>query len=260
MKNLIVRADDAGSSQSTNRAMLECLRAGVLKNVSVMVCPAAFDDFVTLYLAAKNLPEHDLGIHATITSEWFAPRWGSVLEPDRVSSLLDDHGYFPPRNDDQSEALLEEMLAEVAAQLAKMRAAKLEPQYLDTHMFFAWALGWLEPLGAFADREGLIFADRFEYLDVPGVWPPEPINLQRFESALRAMPDGKQIWPAHPAFADAEIAAMNSTDLPAKFNLPWRDADRRILCDPATIELLNRLESVISSEVKGHDTPLSFSL
>jgi chitin disaccharide deacetylase len=242
MKNLIVRADDAGSSQSTNRAMLECLRAGVLKNVSVMVCPAAFDDFVTLYLAAKNLPEHDLGIHATITSEWFAPRWGSVLEPDRVSSLLDDHGYFPPRNDDQSEALLEEMLAEVAAQLAKMRAAKLEPQYLDTHMLFAHSLGWLEPLGDFAEREGLIFAERFSYLDLRGPWPPNPLTLQNLESGINVMPESPQIWALHPAFNDAEIAAMDSTELPARFNAPWRDADRRILCDPATLELLNRLE------------------
>jgi chitin disaccharide deacetylase len=242
MKTLIVRADDAGSSLSTNRAMLECLRAGVLKNVSVMVCPAAFDDFVALYLAAKNLPAHDLGIHATITSEWFAPRWGSVLEPDRVPSLLDDGGYFPPRTDDHSNALLEEMLAEIAAQLAKMRAAKLEPQYLDTHMLFAHSLGWLEPLGDFADREGLVFAERFSYLDVPGPWPPIPLTLPNLESGIQAMTQVPQIWALHPAFNDAEIAAMDSTDLPAKFNLPWRDADRRALCDPATLELLNRLE------------------
>jgi chitin disaccharide deacetylase len=242
MKNLIVRADDAGSSLSTNRAMLECLRAGVLKNVSVMVCPAAFDDFVALYLAEKNLPEHDLGIHATITSEWFAPRWGSVLEPSRVSSLLDEHGHFRSRNEDQSEALLEEMLAEVAAQLAKMRAAELEPQYLDTHMLFAHSLGWLEPLGEFADREGLVFAERFSYLGVPGPWPPVPLTLNALESGIKTMQQTPQIWALHPAFNDAEIAAMDSTDLPAKFNLPWRDADRHILCDPATLELLNRLE------------------
>jgi hypothetical protein len=242
MKNLIVRADDAGSSLSTNRAMLECLRASVLKNVSVMVCPAAFDDFVTLYLAAKNLPAHDLGIHATITSEWFVPRWGSVLEPDRVSSLLDDHGFFPPRTDDQSNAMLEEMLAEVAAQLAKMRAAKLEPQYLDTHMLFAHSLGWLGPLGDFADREGLIFAERFSYLDVPGPWPPNPLTLPNLESGINVMPESPQIWVLHPAFNDAEIAAMDSTELPAKFNTPWRDADRRILCNPMTLELLARLE------------------
>jgi chitin disaccharide deacetylase len=242
MKNLIVRADDAGSSLSTNRAMLECLRAGVLKNISVMVCPAAFDDFVSLYLAEKNLPAHDLGIHATITCEWFAPRWGSVLEADRVSSLLDDHGHFRPRNDDQSEALLEEMLAEVAAQLAKMRAAKLEPEYLDTHMLFAHSLGWLEALSDFADREGLVFAERFSYLNLPVSWPPVPLTLQNLESDLHTLLDGPQIWALHPAFNDAEIAAMDSTDLPAKFNLPWRHADRRILCDPATLELLNRLE------------------
>jgi YdjC-like protein len=243
MKTLIVRADDAGSSLSTNRAMLECLRAGVLKNVSVMVCPAAFDDFVALYLAERSsLPAHDLGIHATITSEWFAPRWGSVLEPARVSSLLDDHGHFRPSTDDQSEAMLEEMLAEVAGQLAKLRAAKLEPQYLDTHMLFAHSLGWLEPLGDFADREGLIFAERFSYLAVPGPWPPNPLTSQNLESGIKVMPKSPQIWVLHPAFNDAEVAAMDSAELPAKFNLPWRDADRRILCDPATLELLARLE------------------
>jgi chitin disaccharide deacetylase len=243
MKNLIVRADDAGSSSSTNRAMLECLRAGVLKNVSVMVCPAAFDDFATLYLAERSsLPEHDLGIHATITSEWFAPRWGSVLGPDRVPSLLDDQGFFPPRTDDHSNALLEEMLAEVAAQLAKMRAAKLEPQYLDTHMLFAHSLGWLEALGDFADSEGLVFAERFSYLDVLGPWPPIPLTLPNLESGINAMTQPPQIWALHPAFNDAEIAAMDSAELPAKFNLPWRDADRHVLCDPATLEMLNRLE------------------
>jgi YdjC-like protein len=243
MKTLIVRADDAGSSLSTNRAMLECLHAGVLKNVSVMVCPAAFDDFVALYLAeSSSLPEHDLGIHATITSEWFAPRWGSVLEPDRVSSLLDDQGFFPPRTENHSDALLEEMLAEVAAQLAKMRVAKLEPQYLDTHMLFAHSLGWLEPLGDFADREGLVFAERFSYLDVPGPWPPNPLTLPNLESGIKVMSKGPQIWVLHPAFNDAEIAAMDSAELPAKFNTPGRDADRGVLCNPATLELLARLQ------------------
>lgn len=243
MKNLIVRADDAGSSLSTNRAMLECLRAGVLKNVSVMVCPAAFDDFMLLYLAERSsLPKHDLGIHATITSEWFAPRWGSILECDRVSSLLDDRGHFRPSTNDQSGAKLEEMLAEVAAQLAKMRAAKLEPQYLDTHMLFAHSLGWLGPLADFADREGLVFAERFSYLDVPGPWPPNPLTLQNLEFGINTLQDAPQTWVLHPAFNDAEIAAMDSAELPAKFNAPWRDADRHVLCDPATLELLNRLE------------------
>ncbi len=87
---LIVRADDIGSSQSANEAIILTATRGIATSVEVMVPCPWFPE------AVKLLNEHsgiDVGIHLTITSEWEHMKWRPLTD---VPSLTDHNGYFYP--------------------------------------------------------------------------------------------------------------------------------------------------------------------
>jgi hypothetical protein len=85
--------------------------------------------------AFQATPDLDLGVHVTFTSEWPAYKWGPVSSKDRVSSLLDPHGYFPARNQAvQENANAAEFEIEMRAQIELALALGFRPTHLDSHM------------------------------------------------------------------------------------------------------------------------------
>ncbi len=131
-KLLIIHADDAGMCNSENMATEKALASGAVSSTSVMVpCPWS-DAFIAW---ARNHPDADVGIHLTLTAEWNYYRWDGVLPSDQIPSLLDDKGYFP--HSDQVAAKqdkLNEVEAELRAQIDRMIALGVEPSHLDSHM------------------------------------------------------------------------------------------------------------------------------
>ncbi|MFK7880669.1 ChbG/HpnK family deacetylase [Roseobacter sp.] len=87
---LLIRADDAGSSWSSNIGCLQACTHGIARSVEVMMpCP-----WSTHAASLFNLhPEIDIGIHLTLTSEWDAVKW-RPLTP--APSLTDEQGNFLP--------------------------------------------------------------------------------------------------------------------------------------------------------------------
>ena len=82
---------------------------------------------------AKAHPEtHDFGLHLVLSSEWKNYRWGPVSSSDRVPSLLNEHGYF--HQDCVPSVDLEEVEAELRAQIDRAYAMGLVPTHLDSHM------------------------------------------------------------------------------------------------------------------------------
>jgi chitin disaccharide deacetylase len=80
-------------------------------------------------------PELDLGIHATLTSEWAGYRWGPVSTRDHDSGLLDAEGYFPRSCEEvQARGRPEAASTELAAQATAFVRAGLDPTHIDTHM------------------------------------------------------------------------------------------------------------------------------
>ncbi|MTB52371.1 polysaccharide deacetylase family protein [Lewinella sp. W8] len=131
-KLLIVHADDLGVTHATNDASIAALERGTVSSASVMApCP---------WLAevaewARANPNHDLGMHLTLTSEWRLLRWGSSAPSDRVSSLLDSTGYFKPQCSALYEtARAEEVEIEIRAQIDRAISLGLQPTHLDSHM------------------------------------------------------------------------------------------------------------------------------
>jgi predicted glycoside hydrolase/deacetylase ChbG (UPF0249 family) len=131
-KLLIVHADDLGVIHSANQATLKAFKEGAVNSASIMV-PTPWLSEVAEY--AKANPDHDMGIHLTLTSEWNYLRWGPVASKSEVSSLLDENGYFYPDCAQLWEnAKIEEVEIELRAQIDKAIAMGIHPTHLDSHM------------------------------------------------------------------------------------------------------------------------------
>ena len=90
-KLLIVHADDLAVAHAENQASFQALREGQVTSASIMVpCPWLAE--VAAY--AKAHPNHDLGLHLTLTSEWKHYKWGPVSGCGDLAGLVDSNGYF----------------------------------------------------------------------------------------------------------------------------------------------------------------------
>jgi predicted glycoside hydrolase/deacetylase ChbG (UPF0249 family) len=213
-KRIVTRGDDAGSFSSANHALVEAFERGLVRNVSVMVPAPHFAEAAELF---RTRPGVVLGLHVTLNAEWNTPKWGPVLRPASVPSLVDDHGHFWPSPADsfQRGVDLDEAMREVSAQLEKARRHGLSIRYIDEHM----GVGWVHPPGKDGERlearlkklaedEGLVWHGK-----VPALPSADALGLTRREAeseeqALLARidraPAGTYVIYWHPAHESDE--------------------------------------------------------
>ena len=237
MTPIVIRADDAASCSEANRAIAACADAGSVRCVSVMATGPALAEAASL-LAHRN--DIEIGLHVTLTSEWEKVKWGPILPPDGVPSLVDANGAFLPMPDDLRERgfSVDEALQEVAAQLTRLRDVGFRPTYLDEHCLVSWISEELDDaLHSFAVSEGLLPVKWLalkpaSYQVRYGYEPTEGVE----EGITRGVPgfDGL-IWVTHPGW-DEPGGAMRRFHLRGEANdgsvARDRDEERQILCDP----------------------------
>ncbi|MBV9470320.1 MAG: ChbG/HpnK family deacetylase [Abitibacteriaceae bacterium] len=227
---LVIRGDDAGSCVSVNKAIAEAARAGLLRNASVMVPGPAFEHAVQLF---NDIPGLCIGLHVTLTSEWDGIKWGPVLPPDKVPSLVDSRGHFLPSPQAlwQSGFKMSEAIAEIKAQLARARACGLPVKYIDEHMTVGRIVPLLElQILILARREGLVHESRVCKLPVAAGSNPSSLWVK---AILDAKSDVYTLV-THPDF-DAPDMHLFHTERPG---LAYRNAEREALCDPCSIAAL----------------------
>jgi hypothetical protein len=251
---VVVRGDDAGSSRSANRAILEAYEQGILRNASILVPAPFFAEAADLFRDLSRRRGLCLGLHACVTAEWREVRWGPVLGASAVPSLCQPDGTFYESPGDLARhgPSAAEIMAEVKAQLDKARASGLPIAYMDEHQFFGDLPGVRERLKDLARDEGLVYAHGL-LPDLPpaGHSPTAgegPIvggafadSAERLIASLAAAPPGRTyLLFTHPAFDDPETRAMTFEDRPPGQIALLRDQDRRMLTDPRVVQYCRR--------------------
>jgi chitin disaccharide deacetylase len=131
-KLIIVHADDLGETHSVNAAAINALEGGTINSASLMVpCPW----FPEIADYAKSHPDADFGLHLTLTSERVYYRWGPVAPADKVSSLVDQNGYFHHDWEENEHINAKEVEVELRAQIERALAMGVRPTHLDSHQY-----------------------------------------------------------------------------------------------------------------------------
>ena len=130
MKQIILNADDFGRHTLINRAVERGVADGILRSATLMPGGAAFDDAAAL---AARSPKLGVGIHLTLVNG------NPVLPPAEIPSLVTEAGIFVDDHTAFAVRLLRgavnlnEVRAELAAQLRRVEAAGIHPTHADSH-------------------------------------------------------------------------------------------------------------------------------
>lgn len=221
---LVTRGDDAGSAVAANLAIRDAWRDGILRNASVMAPAPCVEHAAALLAGCRGLC---CGLHATITAEWDAVRWGPVRSPGEVPSLVDEHGHFPPTTAALHErgVAIEQVLDELDAQLDRLVRLGFDIRYADTHMGFPWVADGLEAaFGEWCAAKGLVGRISAQRLpDAPGDDP-----VERLLARLAAAPPGTYLLVGHPCYDGPEVRRFSHPGYPAARVAAERDAERRL--------------------------------
>lgn len=248
---LITRADDAGSNETANRAILETCRDGIVRNVSLMAPCSAIDH------AARVLRDLDgvcFGVHTTMNAEWDRVRWGPVLGPAAAPELTDSNGHFLQTTRELAARgpSLSAVMAEVAAQLALLRDLGFDICYADAHMGWTRSVaGACEAMEAWCAAEGLVFhARRTRSLPPPAPQLPrqDPVAqlLSSLEIAMAQPPPRQYALVGHPAYDTAEMWELGHAGYPPEQVVRGREWERRRFTDPLVREFCLRHNVVLT--------------
>ncbi len=241
-KLLIVHADDVGMTHAVNAATIKALESGGVNSASIMVACPWFPEIAEY---AKTHPEADFGLHLTLTSERVYYRWGPVAPRDKVTSLVDENGYF--HHDWTAATRIEpkEVEVELRAQIERGYAMGIRPTHLDSHQYRLYDNGkeLFEVLLRIAREKKLPFfvvRDWFaEHPYLESSVSPEDIVIDHtvtidpsvrpekwadfYRAAIKNLQPGVTEFVIHVAFADEEMkAATRERDI---WGAAWRQRD-----------------------------------
>lgn len=243
-KLLILHADDAGLSHSSNMATIECLKSGFVNSYSIMVpCPW----FYEIAVFTKDNPQFDSGIHLTLTCEWENYKFGPVLPVSKVPSLVDKNGnFYKKRYQLRENAAIEEVKQELQAQIEKALDFGLKPTHIDSHMYSAGVTHkFLDIYRDLGKKYRLPVLISKQLMENVGLKPESHIKnedllidntyigeFKHFEngklgdyynSALENMTSGLNIILIHPAFDNSEMKGITLNH--PNFGSEWRQID-----------------------------------
>ncbi len=238
---LITRGDDCGSNVTTSRACLDAFRGGILRNVSVIAPCAAVEFAAELMAGEKGIC---FGLHITLNGSiihtWEPQRWGPVLPPEQVPSLVDESGCFPrgPGDFGTREVDADEAFAEIQAQLDRARALGFDIRYVDQHMGIVGRRpGLAERLEGWCEKEGLLNGVHY-YHSLPRV-EGEGDPVESTIAALRAAAPGQYCIVGHPGYVNEELKRLTyptAQGYDPEEVARGRDWQRRVFMDPKIVD------------------------
>jgi predicted glycoside hydrolase/deacetylase ChbG (UPF0249 family) len=129
---VIIHTDDIGMCHASVQAFKDLWAFGTISSGATMVpCPW----FPAVAQMCRENPDMDMGVHATLNSEWQSYRWGPLSTREASSGLMDESGYFHQWQPAAYEnAQPETVEKEVNAQIEKALAAGIDVTHVDSHM------------------------------------------------------------------------------------------------------------------------------
>jgi hypothetical protein len=129
---VILHTDDVGMCQASLAAFIDLWENQAISSGAIMLpCPWAKP-------AAEYCRTHpgvDMGVHATITSEWDGYRWSPLSTRDPASGLMDQDGFlWQTSQETQEHATTEAVTAELELQVRKALAWGVDVTHVDSHM------------------------------------------------------------------------------------------------------------------------------
>lgn len=250
----IINADDFGMCNSNNEAIMRALTEGVVSSTSLMTpCPWAPQAMQFL----QEHPEIPFGVHLTVICDFAMYRWGPLTSANRISSLVDESGYFflhARREKLLAQARLDELEVEFRAQINAVLDAGLKPSHLDWHCLadggradiFDLTVDLAKEYGLALRVHDRSLAQRmqdaglptndFDVLDSYHMDPTGKPAL--YAQLLRELPAGLSEWAVHPSLGNAESQALEPE------NWQVRRADFDCMISPEIRELIDE-EGVI---------------
>jgi predicted glycoside hydrolase/deacetylase ChbG (UPF0249 family) len=209
---LIVRGDDLGMTYGSLPAFERAFRGGVLTCASVLVCGPWFEGSTVLL---NNNPGLCAGVHLSLVGEWRGYRWRPVMPWDKVSSLVDEDGFFfsYPEQLFTRKPKLQEIEVEWRAQIV-LAKKKVRIDYLDAHyMGFKSYPGMEDLIHRITKEYNLPISGWMGEKRIPGVYKT-PIEEKRTkaELQLQGLPPGLWLWVNHPGIDSLEQNALVHTD------------------------------------------------
>jgi predicted glycoside hydrolase/deacetylase ChbG (UPF0249 family) len=185
VRRLIVNADDLGLTSGINRAIFEAHTNGIVTSTTLMANSRAFAAAAETARSAAARERLSVGCHVVLMDG------EPVLPFDRVTSLLQPgnngtHRFRDNLNDFviasfRHQLKPDEIEAEAAAQIERLRAASIEPSHFDTHKHAHMFPAVLRPLLRAAESHG-VHAVRNPFGQV---WPSPLSNLLRTRQAWK---------------------------------------------------------------------------
>jgi len=129
---VIIHTDDIGMCQASVQAYKDLWKFGTISSGAVMVpCPW----FLAAAEMARHNPQMDLGVHATLNSEWDTYRWEPISTRDPASGLIDAQGFFHQTVEAVVDsASVEAVEAELDMQVERALSAGIDATHIDSHM------------------------------------------------------------------------------------------------------------------------------
>lgn len=209
---LIVRGDDFGMSQGSLVAFEKAFKEGILTCASVLMVAPWFEGAIELF---KKNPWWCIGVHLALVGEWQGYRWRPVLPWDKIPSLVDEDGFLYGNPDElwAKKPKLEEIEAELRAQVMLAKRRGLRVDYVDTHyMGFSSYPGLEKIIIKIADEFKVPLSGMVGERRLRGVYKV-PIEKKHEEAIkmLEELKPGLWLWVNHPGVDSLEHNALVHT-------------------------------------------------
>jgi chitin disaccharide deacetylase len=235
---IIVNADDFGSSDDTFAATVECFEAGLLTSATIMVGMPRTDD---AFAYARAHPQFSYGVHLQFVGDGTEK---PLTDPTSIPALVDENGRLLPTNVVRGRALLrripvDQIELETVAQVEFVKGEGVPVTHVDSHRHLHKFAPFRIGLGRALPRVGLTRVRNVQdtYLRRPVEHPtywPGPIWRRSLMRSFRTtehfyMPTTAHDPDWHELASRLPRAGTLEVGMHPGYEDDWRDGERQSL-------------------------------